>query len=305
MESLGIRSFGSDNHSGVHPKIMDAIINTNIDHAISYGEDPWTSKAILKFKSLFNEDTKVFFTFNGIGSNVLGLLSAILPHEAVICSSLSHIFYGEAGSPERITGCKLLPVYTSDGKITIESLGEYLAQIGDQGCAQPKIVSLTQPNELGLVYTVEETIEISEYIHGFGMYLHMDGARISNAAVALNKTFKELTLDAGVDILSFGGTKNGMMYGEALLFLNPSLGNYTNYLLRQTTQQSSKMRFISAQYLSFFEDELWKKNAKQSNKMALSLGEALKSISQIKITQPIQTNMVFYRNRTRIVKLPK
>ena len=212
------RGFASDNNAGVHPFIMDAISKVNTGHVIGYGDDKYTYSAIKKFREIFGDEARVFFVFIGTAANVLGLTAATRSWNSVICAETSHIHEDECGAPEKYAGCKLLPLHTTDGKISVNDIRSQMYGIGFEHHSQPKIVSLTQSTELGTVYTVDEIKKIANYVHKNNMLVHMDGARIANAAVHLGLEFKEFTIDAGVDILSFGGTKNGMMYGEAVVF---------------------------------------------------------------------------------------
>jgi len=287
------RSFASDNSSGVHPEILSAIARVNSGHVPAYGEDPYTDEAIAKFRAIFGPDTDVFFVFGGTAANVLGLAAALKPYEAVICTSVAHINVDECGAPEKFTGCKLLDVPTPDGKLTIAAIESMLQGVGDIHRVQPKVVSITQPTELGTLYTPTEIKMISDFTHLHDMLLHMDGARISNAAAALGIPFPDFTNNIGVDILSFGGTKNGMMYGEAVLVFNKSLTAQIPFLRKQETQMASKMRFIAAQFYALLSNDLWLRNARNANEMAHLLADEVSKISSIRITQPTQANAVF------------
>ncbi len=286
------RSFASDNNSGIHPAIIEALREANEDHALGYGEDDITEKAVNRFRSIFGQKTDVFFVFNGTGANVLSLISLVKPYQAVICPCTAHINVDECGAPEKQIGCKFLPVETSDGKVTVEGIKKYMHGFGEVHHVQPKVISITQTTELGTLYSIEEIKAIADFAHENDMYLHMDGARISNAVVSLGCSFKEMTVDAGVDVLSFGGTKNGLMFGEAVLFFNRNTEEI-KYIRKQTTQLCSKMRFISAQFLAVLEDDLWKKNALQANNMAKLLAEKLKDIKEVTVTQKVESNGVF------------
>lgn len=287
------RGFASDNNSGIHPNILKAIHIANEGHAVGYGGDPVTGQAVQRFKQEFGEQTEVFFVFNGTGANVLGLSTLTHSFNAVICADTAHIQTDECGAPEKFTGCKLLPVETIKGKITPTGIRRYLHGFDFEHHSQPKVISISQVTELGTLYTVEEIKAICELAHEYGMYVHMDGARIANAAVALDLPFRAFTVDAGVDVLSFGGTKNGMMMGEAVLFFNPELIRNTKYIRKQSMQLYSKMRFVSAQFLAYFEDELWKKNATHSNRMARLLEQEVKKIPAVQLTQEVKANGVF------------
>lgn len=287
------RGFASDNNSGVHPEIMKAIMEVNHGHTIAYGDDIYTEKAIEKVKEHFGNNIDVFFVFIGTAANVLSLHAATRSWNSVICAETAHINEDECGAPEKFNGFKLLSVETDDGKLTVGAINKHMKGIDFQHHSQPKIISITQVTELGTVYSANEIKEIADFAHKNNMYLHMDGARIANAAVSLNMGFKEFTSDVGVDILSFGGTKNGMMYGEAIIFLNKELGESFKYIRKQGMQLASKMRFISAQFERYLSDNLWYENAKHSNEMAQLLASKLKDIPEIEITQKVEANGIF------------
>lgn len=287
------RGFASDNNSGVHPEIMNAILEANMGHTVAYGDDIYTERAKVKFYEHFGNDIDIYFVFIGTAANVLGLNAATRSWNAVICAETAHINEDECGAPQKFNGFKLLTVETSDGKLTVDSILKHMKGIGFEHHSQPKVISITQVTELGTVYTVDEIKTLADFAHENNMYLHMDGARIANAAVNLNLKFKEFTKDLGVDILSFGGTKNGMMYGEAILFLNKKLGEDFKYVRKQGMQLASKMRFISAQFERYLTDDLWYNNAKHSNDMAQLLLSKIKDIPQIQVTQKVQANGVF------------
>lgn len=287
------RGFASDNNSGIHPDILKAIGSANEGHAVGYGGDPVTEKAIGRFKQEFGDQIEVFFVFNGTGANVLGLSTLTHSFHSVICADTAHIQTDECGAPEKFTGCKLLPVETIKGKISPTGIRRYLHGFDFEHHSQPKMVSISQVTELGTLYTVEEIKAICDIAHEYGLYVHMDGARLANAAVALNLPFRAFTVDAGVDVLSFGGTKNGMMMGEAVVFFNPELTKSTKYIRKQSMQLYSKMRFVSAQFLAYFENDLWKKNAAHSNRMAKLLEQEVKKIPAIQLTQEVNANGVF------------
>lgn len=287
------RGFASDNNSGIHPEILKAISEANHGHAVGYGGDEITEKAIARFKQEFGRQTEVFFVFNGTGANVLGLSTLTHSFNSIICADTAHIQTDECGAPEKLTGCKLLPVETIKGKISPDGIKKYLHGFDFEHHSQPKVISISQVTELGTVYSLEEIKAITSLAHEYGLYVHMDGARIANAAVALNLPFRAFTLDAGIDVLSFGGTKNGMMLGEAVLFFNPELIKLTKYIRKQSMQLYSKMRFVSAQFLAYFENDLWKRNATHSNQMAQLLAREVKQIPAIQLTQDVEANGVF------------
>ena len=286
-------TFASDNYAGVHPDIMQALINVNHGHASAYGSDDITAKAIKKFKELFGTSIEVFFVYNGTGANVLGLGSLTRSYNSIICSELAHINVDESTAPETFTGCKLITIQTTNGKITPTQIEEKIQRIGDQHHPQAKVVSISQPTEYGTVYTRDEIIAISAVAKRHGLYVHMDGARICNAAASLDQSFVSFTADAGVDVLSFGGTKNGMMFGEAIIFFNPIAAEHFSYIRKQAMQLHSKMRFISAQFLALLEEDRWKKIATHANKMAARLALALQDIPEVRMNQTVDANGVF------------
>lgn len=287
------RGFASDNNAGVHPAILQSMASVNEGHVIAYGDDPYTAEALSRIQEHLGKDAAVFFVFIGTAANVLGLASATQSHHAVICPSTAHINVDECGAPEKFTGCKLLCSDTPDGKLTVDLIASHMHGIGFEHHVQPKVVSITQSTELGTVYALEEIRALADYTHAQGMILHMDGARISNAAASLDCNLYEMTGGAGVDILSFGGTKNGMMYGEAVVFFDKSLAEDFKYRRKQGMQLSSKMRYIAAQFSAFLENELWRKNALHANQMAQKLYKAVKDIPGVKVTQKVESNAVF------------
>jgi threonine aldolase len=286
------RGFASDNNSGVHPLVLKAIELANSGHVVGYGDDIYTQQAIELFKDHFGDDTEVFFTFNGTGANVLAIDTLTQAFHSVICPSTAHILVDECGAPEKITGCKLIPVETPDGKITPELISTHLHGFGFEHHSQPKLISISQTTELGTLYTVEEIKAITILAHQHNMFVHLDGARISNAAVALGLPFKKFTRDAGIDVVSFGGTKNGLMFGEAVLFFNKELTKNTKYFRKQNTQLYSKMRFIAAQFIAYFNNNLWLDNASHANKMAKLLANKVDKLG-ISISQKVEANGVF------------
>ncbi len=287
------RGFASDNNAGVHPVILDELIRINEGHAIGYGADIYTEEAMELFRNHFGEETETYFVFNGTAANVLGLSSVAKSWNSIITASSAHIEEDECGAPEKFIGCKVLTVETPDGKITSDMIQQHMHGLDFEHHSQPKVISITQASEMGTVYTIEEIRNLAEFAHSNGMYLHMDGARIANAAVSLKLPFKAFTTDLGVDILSFGGTKNGMMYGEAVCFLRKGISTDFKYVRKQGMQLASKMRFISAQYIAYFRDELWKKCASHSNSMARILADKICMLEGIRITQPVEANGVF------------
>lgn len=237
----GRGGFASDNNAGVHPDIMRALAAANAGHVPAYGDDPYTESATRQFRAHFGADANVFFVFGGTGANVLGLQALTAPYHAIVCAATAHIYVDECGAPERFTGCKLLAVETPDGKITPAHVAPLLHELGDQHRAQPRVVSISQATEKGTVYTPEEIRALATFAHERGLYLHMDGARLANAAAHLDVPLRALTTDVGVDVLSFGGTKNGLMYGEAVVFFAEQLAHNFNYLRKQGLHLASKM----------------------------------------------------------------
>ncbi len=287
------RSFASDNNAGVHPEIIEAIAKVNAGHVVAYGDDQYTARAIKVFEKHLGRNISVYFVFGGTGANVLGLQAVTRPYQAVVCATTAHINVDECGAPERIAGCKLLAVETPDGKITVDHVKPFMHVVGVEHHAQPRVISISQSTEMGTVYTPREIKTLSAFAHKNNMLLHMDGARIANAAVSLKASLKEITADAGVDVLSFGGAKNGMMYGEAVVFFNKSLAPDFKYVRKQGMHLPSKMRFIAAQFEALLSGDLWCRSAAHSNKMAQMLAEELQAIPQISITQPVESNGVF------------
>lgn len=286
------RGFASDNNSGIHPNILKAISDANNGHATGYGNDTYTQQAIAHFKSIFGNETDVYFVFNGTGANVLAISTLSRSFHSVICPATAHIMVDECGAPEKFSGSKLIPIDTPNGKLSPELIKPHLHGFGFEHHAQPGIISISQVTEMGTTYSVDEIKAIADLAHQHGMFLHIDGARIANAAVSLNLTFEAFTKNAGVDVLSFGGTKNGMMMGEAVLFFNPELSNHAKYLRKQSAQLFSKMRFVSSQFVAYFENELWKTNALHANNMAKLLAEKVTKLG-IHITQKVEANGVF------------
>ncbi|MBX3065596.1 MAG: low specificity L-threonine aldolase [Anaerolineae bacterium] len=288
-----MRSFASDNNSGVHPAVFEAMQRANDQHALGYGNDAFTERATAKFKQLLGDDIAVYYVYGGTGANVVGLSTVTRSHEAVICSDGAHIYTDECNAPEKLIGCKLLPVPHTRGKITVEGIRKHLHGFGDPHHPQPRVISISQVTELGTVYSIAEIREIADLAHEYGLLLHMDGARISNAAAALNLDLRACTRDAGVDVMSFGGTKNGLMYGEAVIFFNPALARDAAFVRKQSMQLASKMRFVAAQFEALLTDDLWRKNAQHANRMAARLVEQLREIPEIKFTATVDANGIF------------
>ena len=300
------RSFASDNNAGVHPEVLQAIAEANQGHAVGYGDDAWTQSAIGKFKRQFGPDIEVFMVFNGTAANCLSLKALTNSYHAVICAEAAHIYTDECGAPEKFTGCKLIPIPTRDGKLTVESVRHACHGIGDQHHVQPRVISITQATEVGTVYKPHEIRALAGFAHERGMFLHVDGARIANAAASLGQTLRQATRDLGVDVLSFGGTKNGALGAEAVVFFDNKLGQDFLYLRKQGMQLASKMRFISAQFDALLAGDLWLKSAQHANRMARLLQKHLREIPQVKIVYKVEANGVFVRiPRKAIARLLK
>ncbi len=287
------RGFASDNNAPVHPHILEAMLKVNHGHAVGYGDDPWTRQAVEKISSLFGGEAAVYFVLTGTGANVMALGSAMQPWHSVICAETAHIHEDECGAPERFTGSKVIPIDHVHGKITPEIIDKALTGFGFEHHSQPRVISISQTTERGTVYTPEEIRALAVLAHDHGMVLHVDGARIANAVVALGITLKEMITGTGVDILSLGGTKDGMMYGEAVVILNPELDKNFRYIRKQGMQLASKMRYIAAQFLAWLEDDLWLKNARHANRMATLLAQEASRIPAIKILHPVEANGIF------------
>jgi len=294
-----LRGFASDNYAGAHPEVLEAMAKANGGHQIAYGEDVYTARQQEVVRGHFGEHAEAFTVFNGTGANVTGLTSMLPRWGAVIATSTAHIHTDENGAPERISGLKLLTVDTPDGKLTPELIDKEAWGWGDEHRAQPLAVSLTQTTELGTLYTVDEVRAITSHAHSKGMRVHMDGARIANAAAALGAPLREFTTDAGVDVLSFGGTKNGLLYGEAVVVLNPDSSEGLQYLRKLNMQLASKMRFVSAQLIALLDGELWLRSASHANAMAAHLRRSLDSriaagtIEGLSFSQATESNAVF------------
>jgi threonine aldolase len=287
------RGFASDNNAGVHPEVIDAIARVNQGHVRAYGDDLYTRSAIKKFEEHFGPDIAVFFTFNGTGANVLSLQSLTRPFHSVLCSDYAHIYTDECGAPEKHTGCKLIPLPQENGKITLDSVRHAYHDIGNEHHSQPRVISITQSTEMGTVYQPEEIKALAGFAREHEMFLHVDGARIANAAASLGQSLRQATRDLGVDILSFGGTKNGILGGEAVVFFHPEQAENFLYLRKQSMQLASKMRFIAVQFEALLTNDLWRRSAEHANRMARMLEKELRRIPEIKIVWKVEANGVF------------
>ncbi len=285
--------FGSDNHSGVHPEILHALQSVNDGYVIAYGNDPYTAQAIKKLKQVFGKDTAIFFVYNGTAANILGLRSVTDSFHSVFCAESAHLTVHECCGPENYIGTKLVNIPTLDGKLTVDLVEPYLIGVGDPHMAQPHVISITQATERGTSYRPKEIQALAKFAHEHQMLLHMDGARLCNAAAFLKMGLREISGACGVDILSFGGTKNGMMYGEAVVFFNKDFAKYFEFIRKQGMQLTSKMRYISAQFSAFLANDLWLRNASHANEMAQLLAKQLRGIPGIEISQEVEANMVY------------
>jgi len=288
-----MRSFASDNNSGIHPQIIQAIIDANQGHAVGYGDDVWTSRADTVFRKIFGEDVQPYYVFNGTGSNATALQAMTCSFNSIICASTAHIYSDECGAPAKATAAVLKPLITPDGKLTPELIATELHGLGVQHHSQPKVVSVSQSTEMGTIYSAEELKTICDFAHSHNLYVHMDGSRLANACVNQGIGLRELSRDCGVDMLSIGGTKNGMMMGEAVVSFLPEWNESLLYYRKQSAQLYSKMRFISAQYIAYFNDDLWLKNAKHSNAMAEYLAKQIRDLPGVNFTQKVEVNSLF------------
>ncbi|MFN8052833.1 MAG: aminotransferase class V-fold PLP-dependent enzyme [Acidimicrobiales bacterium] len=297
-------SFASDNAAGVHPLVMDALVAANEGSALAYGSDAWTARTEARFRDLFGADVAVALCWGGTGANVVALQSLLRPWQSVICSDSAHIAVDECGAPERFTGAKLVDLPTEAAKLSPEQIREQLHVLGDEHHAQPAVVSITQSSESGTLYSVDEIAAIVDVAHAAGMRVHMDGARIANATAALGgdvDALRSMTRDAGVDVISFGGTKAGMMYGEAVVFLDPALGRDVKFVRKQAGQLPSKMRYVAAQFEALLHDDLWIRLAAHANGMAQTLYGAVSGIDGVTVGRSPEVNSVFARlDRTAI-----
>ena len=289
-----MKSFASDNYAGVLPEVMRALQEANNEHAVSYGNDMLTARVRKQFNEVFGAEVDVLFVFNGTGANVLSISSATQTFNSVLCADMSHIYCDESSAPETITGCRFFPIpINDDGKLEVAAIENRIIRKGDIHFAQPKMISVTQSTEYGTVYTPEHLNEISTLAKKHDMFFHIDGSRFYNAAASLNCSLKEISTEIGVDVLSLGGTKLGMMFGEAVVVFNKKLAEYIHYKQKQVMQLASKTRFIAAQYEALLTNDLWKTPAAHANNMAKKLQEVLVKLPQIKITKPVEANVVF------------
>jgi threonine aldolase len=287
------RGFASDNAATIHPDVLAALERANVGHAFGYGHDEVTKRLARVFAGHFGSQARAFPVWGGSGANVLCLRAACRPWQAVICSEESHMNVDECGAPEAIAGVKLITTPSQDGKLTPELVEPLITRVGDEHAVQPRLISISNCTELGTVYAPEEIGGLAELAHSRGLLLHVDGARLANAAASLDSSLGALTSEAGVDLLSFGGTKNGLLGCEAVVFLDPSLAEGFEFLRKQTLQLASKMRFLSAQLEALLEGDLWLRNASHANVMAARLAERVREVPGVTITRPVQANAVF------------
>lgn len=289
-----MRSFGSDNNSGVHPVVMQAVVDSNVDHTIGYGDDLWTREAEKAVQQLLDDATvQPFFMFNGTGANVVALQACTLPFHAIVCADTAHIAVDECGAPQKISGCGLTQILTADGKLTPDLVRPHLHGFGFEHHAQPRVIAISQTTEMGTAYTPLEIKALADLAHTHDMYLFVDGTRIANACAFLDVSLHEITVACGVDIFTLGGTKNGLMFGEVLVSLRPELTKHIKYYRKQTTQLYSKMRYLSAQFIPYFNDGIWLENARRSNAAAQKLAEKMVVLG-VEITQKVESNEVFF-----------
>ena len=282
------RSFASDNASGAHPDVVAAVVAANEGHALAYGDDDWTRECRARFAELFGRG-ETLLTFTGTGGNVLGMTTLLGPADAVVCAAGSHVNVDEAGAMERISGAKLIDVPSADGKLVPDQLRDLAGLLGNEHHVQPAVVTITQSTELGTVYSPAEVAAVADAAHSMGMKVHMDGARIANATAVLGSSvaaLRSFTVDAGVDVLTFGGTKNGLLGGEAVVFLDPALAARARYVRKMITQLPSKMRFVAAQFNALLEGDLWLRNARHSNEMASLLHAAVSPLDAVEVAEP-------------------
>jgi len=293
--------FASDNGSGIHPEVLDAIGRANTGFATAYGDDSYTASAVNALREEFGVGAEIYFTFGGTGANVVGLASIARSFHAIYCADCSHIWSDECGAPEKFFGGKLIPVPSNFGKITPQSVRENMGDSRGVHHAVPRVLSITQPTEWGTLYQPEEIQALARFAHEHDMLLHVDGARLANAAAALGTSLGDITFELGVDVLSFGGTKNGLMVGEAIIYRNATLTADTGFLRKQATQLASKMRFLSTQFEALMHNELWRRNATHANAMARRLAAGLEGIDGVSLVCPSEINALFVRLDPRYV----
>lgn len=299
-----MKSFASDNYAGVLPEVMDALSKANAQHAVSYGNDRITERTNQLFKEIFGHDVSIFYVFNGTGANVLSIVNASQSFQSIICSDTSHIYCDESSAPETISGCRFFPITANDlGQLTPELISQRIIRKGDIHYANASLISITQSTEYGTVYKLDQLKDIGRLAKKHELFYHIDGARFFNAAASLGCSLKEMSTDVGVDILSLGGTKIGMMYGEAVVVFNKKLAEYMRFRQKQVMQLASKTRFIAAQFETILTNDFWKIPANHANEMAQYLFQKLNKITSISITKPVQANAVFAIMNPNIIQI--
>ncbi|MCX7767859.1 MAG: beta-eliminating lyase-related protein [Flavobacteriales bacterium] len=293
ISPLPEHSFASDNNTGIHPAAWLALQQAAQGQCLAYGDDPWTAAARARFCQVLGADVEVLFFLTGTAANMVAVAAMLQPWEALITSYHAHLYEDECGAPEKFSGCKIIPVDRADGKLTPEDVEPLLAVRGDVHRAQPRAISITQSTEFGRVYTLKEIRTLADYVHRHGMYLHMDGARLANACASLGCTLKEMIIDTGVDIVSLGGTKNGLLHAEALIVVHPALRERAQYLQKQAGQLVSKMRFVAAQFLAYLHEDLYLQLAAHANAMARELSQQLARLPGLRLAHPTEANGVF------------
>lgn len=294
MDALS-RGFASDNAAGIHPAVLDGIAAANTGHAFGYGDDEWTRRVEQRFREHFGSEARAYLVWGGTAANVLSLRASCRPWEAAICAASAHMNVDEAGAPEAIAGVKLLAVPSEHGKLTPELVEQAIVAVGDEHAVQPRVLSISQASELGTVYSLDEIRVLAELARGRGLLLHVDGARLSNAAAALGTSLRAVSTDVGVDLLSFGGTKNGLLGAEAVVLLSDQVGDGFRHLRKQSLHLASKMRFLAAQFDALLRGDLWLELASSANTMATRLADAVSGVAGVTITHPVESNAVFAR----------
>lgn len=288
-----MRSFASDNNSSVHPEVMQALVDANAGHALGYGDDKWTEEATEMVKSLFVRPCEPLFVFNGTGSNTMALQLMTRPYHIIFCAETGHIAVDECGAPGKGTGCFIRTIATPDGKLTPELLAPYMVNFGVEHHSQPGAVYISQCTELGTIYKPQELRELCDYAHAHGLQVHMDGARIANAAAAIGLSIDEVSAACGIDTLTLGGTKNGLMGAECVVIFNENLIGEGRYFRKQACQLASKMRYLSAQFKAFLSNDLWLRCAQHANHMAQLLVDGLRQLPDVTFTQQVESNQIF------------
>lgn len=293
LRTSTLPAFSSDNWAPVHPNIMRAIERVNSGAAPAYGDDEFTAAAVEHIRRHLGPSAMPYFVYTGTGANILSIGSCVRPWEGVICPDTAHIYVSETGAPEWHLGTRLLTVPSGDGKLTVEGMRSRITGIGNESRVQPRAISITQATELGTVYTPDELCTLVDAAHDAGLFVHMDGARLANAATSLGLGLGDVSSACGIDVLSFGGTKNGALCGEAVVFFDPALAEGFQYRRKQGMQLASKMRYVAAQFTGLLADDTWRDNAAHANAMARRLADGLTALPGVRLTQPMQSNQIF------------